>query len=261
MRYFIISIFILLFSGCVPQPQPTAKSCIGAMQLNGYSYDHLAKIATSLREEQKNISSFEGFISTMKASVDDYANIIKSSIYLSNLVRFLPVPYAGEVSNSAKIVSKTLLNLGGAASSLNRYKNSSTSFLNSFDKLNRTTATSDELYKLAMFADKQLLVDARALQNNLQEISQSTNAIAATSQSISDMLDTSSNYLNNAKSLIGISPAQDDKTKVTKNQNTLSAKLGQLNQKIDAISKSEERHKETIEKAKIYSQLALDMDK
>lgn len=264
-RSLILAIAIAMFGGCAQQ-QPTAalpqKACMNASQLNSYGYDHLEKVAKLLREDKKNIESFEVFINAMKGTVDNYADMIKSSVYISNVVRFLPIPYAGEVSNTTKLVSKTVLNLGGAASALNRYKNSSDTFLATFDKMNRSTVSGAEISKLAVFADTKLLGDAKELENSLKDISESTAAMAATTQGIADALDSTGNYVNQAKTFIGLSqPASDDKSKVAQNRNSINARMSQLNQKIVSLEKSGETQRLNIAKARIYSELAVQLEK
>lgn len=255
---------LVLFGGCVPQPEAPkiqTQQCMSAAQLNGYSYDYLARVAKLLREDRKNIDTFEGFINTMKGTVDDYAQMIKSSIYISNVVRFLPIPYAGEVSNSAKLVSKTVLNLGGAASALNRYKKSSESFLVAFDKLDRNRVSAEEMSKLAVYADTKVLADANELRISLKDISESTAAMAATTQSIADALESGGGYMNQAKNLVGLSAQNDDKTKVVENRNSINARMIQLNQKIGSLENSAQTHRFNIAKARIYSELALEVEK
>ena len=240
-----------ILGGCGSQPTPNVlKPCISAEQLNSYGYDHLEKVAKLLREDKKNIESFELFITTMKGTVDGYAQMLKSSVYISNVVRFLPIPYA-----------KTLLNLGGAASALNRYKNSSDTFLAGFDKLNRADAKGSDISKLALYADTKLLSDAKNLENSLKDISESTAMMAATTQSISDALDATGSYTNQVTSFVGLSqPSVEEKSKVVQNRNSIAARMGQLNQKIGSLEKSEQLHRYNIAKARIYSELAVQIE-
>lgn len=263
-RLVVSAMIVLMMGGCAQQQSvtPPQKPCMSPTQLNAYGYDHLEKVAKLLREDKKNIETFDGFIGTMKGTVDNYADMIKSSVYISNVVRFLPIPYAGEVSNTTKLVSKTVLNLGGAASALNRYKNSSNTFLATFDKMNRSTVSGAEIYKLAVFADTKLLSDAKDLENSLKDISESTAAMAATTQGISDALESTGNYVNQAKTFVGLSqPANDDKSKVVQNRNSINARMAQLNQKIVSLEKSGETQRLNIAKARIYSELAVQLEK
>ena len=234
---------------------------MNAVQLNSYSYEQLSKVAKLLREEKKNFESFEGFIATMKTTVDDYSQMVKSSIYISNVVRFLPVPYAGEVASSAKLISKTVLNLGGAASALNRYKKSSENFLERFEKLDRNNLKTEEIARLAQFADTKLLSDAGELRLALREISESTAAMAAMTQGIADALETTGGYVNQAKNFVGFSPQTDDKAKVAASRTSINARMAQLNQKIASLENSAQLHRHSIVKARIYSELALEVEK
>lgn len=264
-RTIALAAVLIILSGCAPQPggmTATAEHrCMDANRLNGYSYEYLERTAKLLREDKKNIESFEGFIQTMKGAVDDYSRMIKSSVYISDLVRFLPVPYAGEVSSSAKLVSKTVLNLGGAASALNRYKKSTENYLAAFDKLERNTATSGEIAKLAQFADTKLLADAEDLRIHLRDISESTAAMAATTQSIADALEAGNGYINQVKSFVGMPPENTDKTKVAENRNSINTRIAQLNQKISLLENSARTHRLNIAKARIYSELAVETQK
>lgn len=261
-RSIVLMAVLVLLGGCSPQaPLPAQKPCMTAASLNTYGYNYLSKVAKLLREDKKNIESFEGFINAMKGTVDSYANMVKSSVYISNVVRFLPIPYAGEVSNTTKLISKTVLNLGGAASALNRYKKSSDAFLENFDKLSPNNASAADISKLAIYADSKLLADAKDLENALKEISSSTAMMAATTQSIADALDTTGGYVNQAKIYAGLSqPERDDKSTVVQNRNSINARMIQLNQKIASLEKSGQTHRYNIAKARIYSELALQID-
>ncbi|MDD2267548.1 hypothetical protein [Sulfuricurvum sp.] len=261
-RSIMLAATMLMLGGCVQQPvtQPQ-KPCMSAEQLDAYGYDYLARVAKLLREDKKNIESFEGFINTMKGTVDNYSEMVKSSVYISNVVRFLPIPYAGEVCNTTKLISKTVLNLGGAASALNRYKASTDIFLAGFDKMDRSNVKAADISRLAVYADTKLLNDANDLEVSLKEISSSTAAMAATTQSIADALDTTGNYVNQAKSFVGLTqPSGDDKTKVAQNRNSINARMIQLNQKIASLEKSGQTHRFNIAKARIYSELAVQLE-
>lgn len=262
MRLLIWLVPLLFLAGCAPQPSPSlpAEPCVKSSQLNRYSYDALSKVAVLLRSDAKNIDDYSGFINGMKKSVDGYASMIESSTYLTNAVRFLPIPYAGEVSTSAKLVSTTLLHLNTAAVALDRYRKSSSAFLESFDKLDPATAKAADLAKLAVYADTQLLEDARNLQSSLQKISASASAIASAAQSVSDAIDTTGEYVNQAKGLVGMgkSPSKE-KAKVDESRETFKSRLAQLSKKIASLEHSADTHRQNIAKARIYAELSLQL--
>jgi len=260
MRLLFWIVPVLLISGCAPQPSVSplpSQPCLKSAQLNRYSYDALARVAASLRTDAKSMDDFSGFINGMKGNVDNYASMIESSVYLTNVVRFLPIPYAGEVSNSAKLVSKTLLHLNSAAVGLDRYRKSSATFLEGFDKLDPNTATAAELSKLALFADTQLLCDEQNLQISLQKISSSATAIAAAAQSISDAIDSTGDYVNHAKGFVGFSKSQSkEKVRVEESRDSFKSRLALLSKKIAALEHSADTQRESISKARIYAELS-----
>lgn len=253
---------MLWIAGCTP-PQPTPVSsakCLNAQQLSAYSYDQLSRVAAGMRADSRSLDDFSGFITALKGTVNDYSGTIQSSTYLSNAVRYLPIPYAGEVSNVTKLVANTLIHLNSAAVALDRYKKSSSTFLAAFDKLNRTSATPAELAKLSAYADTTLMNDARELQIALQKISASTATMAATAQSIANALETTGGYFNQAKSLVGMQPGSNDKAHVTANRDSFNTRLTLLNQKIVSLENSADTHRQNIAKARTYADLAMQID-
>lgn len=251
---------VLLLAGCAPTaPSTPSQNCLSAAQLNGYSYDHLARLASHLRDEKRSIEDFSGLIGAMKGSVNNYADVIESSTYLSNVVRALPIPYAGEVYGFTKIVGGTLLNLNTAAVALDRYQKSSSSFLAEFDKLDRSTATSAQLAKLSSYADTTFMSDAHELESALQKISASATALASAAQSVSNAMETTSGYLNQAKTLVGLKPATNDKSKAQSGRDTLNSRLAQLSQKISVLENSAQSHRRDIGKARTYAELSLQL--
>lgn len=258
-QYLFIISAALLITGCVPQPSPCPEpsqkeKCYTAQQLNQYSYEHLSKVAALMRQDSKKIDEFSGFITAIKGSVNDYAQIIRSSVYLTNVVRYLPIPYAGEASSITKVVSNTLLNLNGAAVSLDRYQKSSAAFLENFDKLDPRSVTSAQLVKLSVYADTVVINDAETLQDSLQGISSSASTLAASTQSISNAINTGGDYLNQAKSFVGIKANEEEKVKAS--GTSFHAKLSLLSQKISALENSAHTHRANVLKARTYAELA-----
>ncbi|HQS65883.1 MAG TPA: hypothetical protein PLM93_01695 [Sulfuricurvum sp.] len=265
MKYSLPFILIaLIFTGCTTAPTlSNQKSCINASRLNTYGFNHLEHVAKALREEKQNNKSFEMSMFVLNKTVSEYSDIFKSSAQISNVARFLPIPYAGEVCTTTKLISKTALNLGQTANAFNQYKQSSNTFLDEFDKLNRSTATSAEISKLAIYGDTKLLSDAKNLELSLIEISSSTATMASTMQSISEALETGNGYVSNMKSYVGMNTtaSAEDKGKVAKNRNSMLTSLTQLNQKVSLLEKSGQVYRYNIAKARVYSELSLELGK
>lgn len=262
MRWIVLLIALFLISGCAPVTSPAPQSpCLSSSQLSGYSYDQLSRVAAHIREDGRKIEDFSLLIAAMKGSVNGYSSVLQSSAYLSNAVRFLPIPYAGEVSGVTKVVSNTLIHLSGAAVALDKYKKSSSAFLESFDKLDRASATPSQLSKLSVYADTTVLNDAAALQTALQNISSSASLLSATAQTISNAMETTGGYVNQAKSFVGLQPGSGDKAKVIESRDSFNARLAQLSQKIASLEHSGETHRTAISKARTYAELALQLEK
>lgn len=266
MKSSLLVIFIvLLFTGCTPTVTPhlPVKSCVDAEKLNSYGFNHLEQVAKTIREEKENTKSFEISMFLLNKSVNEHTEMLKSSAQISNVARFLPIPYAGEVCTTAKLISKTALSLGHAATAFNEYKASSNKFLEEFDKLHRASATSADISKLAVYGDTKVLSDARNLELSLKDISTSLSTMTAATQSITDALETTNGYMNHVKNYVGVKSeaSSDDKTKLTKNRTSMIGALTQLNQKIVLLEKSGHSYRYNIAKARVFSELAIELGK
>lgn len=254
-------LIVLIFTGCTPTPTPplSVKLCVNAEKLNMYGFNHLEQVAKILREEKQNSKSFEISMFLLNKTVNEHTDMLKSSAQISNVARFLPIPYAGEVCTTTKLISKMALNLGLAATAFNEYKASSNKFLDEFDKLNRTTATSEDISKLAVYGDTKLLSDSRKLELSLKEISVSIATMACTMQSISDTF----GYMNQMKNYVGMKNevSVEDKGRLVKNRTSMVTALTQLNQKIGLLEKSGQSYRYNIAKARVFSELALELGK
>lgn len=266
MKSPLLFIFIaLVFGGCTQSLTPlvSTKSCISADKLNTYGFNHLEQVAKTLKEERQNNKSFEISMFLLNKTVTDYSDMFKSSAQISNVARFLPIPYAGEVCTTTKLISNTALSLGQTANAYKQYKISSNTFLDEFDKLNRATATSVEISRLAIYGDTKLLTSARTLELSLKDVSESTATMASTMQSISEALETTNGYVNNMKNYVGINKevSADDKEKVAKNRSTMLSTMTQFNQKVVLLEKSGQSYRYNIVKARVFSELALELVK
>jgi hypothetical protein len=82
-------------------------------------------------------------------------------------------------------------------------------------------------------------------------------------QSITDALDTTNGYMGQMKNYVGINSevSTEDKGKLTKNRASMITALTQLNQKIGLLEKSGQTYRYNIAKARVYSELALELGK
>ena len=129
MRYLFLVLVVFFSQGCVQQP---TTPCISKQELVSKSHNEITIIAKSIQEQEKAMEDFATFIGIMKSYISDYSKTIEASAYLSNVLRVLPIPYAGEVSNATKLVSSSLVNLNNTATALHKYRESSAVFLKKY---------------------------------------------------------------------------------------------------------------------------------
>ncbi len=257
MRYLFLILIVFIFGGCVQQ-QPAP--CISQKELVSKSYRELSLVAKSIKEQEKAMGEFATFIGIMKSYVSDYSKTIEASAYLSNVLRVLPIPYAGEVSNATKLVSTSLVTLNNTASALHTYRESSATFLYRYNQLGENP-TPKSLAELSFYADNTLIVDALSLQGNMEQISKTTEGLVMATQIITTTSTTAFNYLNKAKSLLGSEEevSKTEKEVLAKSKDGFQTNLVQLNTHINMLKNSAMIHRQGIAKARVIADLAVEI--
>ncbi|MDD2698231.1 MAG: hypothetical protein PHF17_05440 [Arcobacteraceae bacterium] len=258
MRYIFLVLLVLIFQGCGEQ-QP--KLCISQQELVSKSYSELSVVAKSIKEQESAMSDFAKFIDIMKSYVSDYSNTIQASAYFSNALRVLPIPYAGEVSNATKLVSNSLVTLNNTASALHKYRESSAIFIKEYNQLGENP-TPSALAELSKYADNTLIIDALALQGEMEQISKTTEGLLTATQIISTTSTTALNYLGKAKSLLGGTEeiTVEDKEAIAKSKDGFKSNLAQLNTHINMLKNSAMLNRQGIAKARVISDLAVEVN-
>lgn len=261
MRYLFLVLVVFFSQGCVQQP---TTPCISKQELVSKSHNEITIIAKSIQEQEKAMEDFATFIGIMKSYVSDYSKTIEASAYLSNVLRVLPIPYAGEVSNATKLVSSSLVNLNNTATALHKYRESSAVFLKKYHQLEQNP-TPKGLSDLSFYADNTLIIDALNLEGNMEQISQTTEGLVTVTQIVSQTSSTALNYLGKAKSLLG---NDEDTTLSLKEQNVIDkskdgfkSNLAQLNTHIKMLKNSAMIYRQGIAKARVISDLAVEIEK
>jgi len=257
MRYIFLILVIFIFQGCVQQP----TLCVSQKELVSKSHSELSVVAKGVKEQEKAMGDFATFIGIMKSYVSNYSKEIQTSAYLSNVLRVLPIPYAGEVSNATKLVSTSLVNLNNTATALHKYRESSATFLKRYNQLEENP-TPKALAELSVFADNELIVDALNLERNMERISKTTEGLLAVTEMISSTSSSTLNYISKAKSLVGGSEevSNQEKDVIVKSKDGFKSNLVQLNTHINTLKNSAMLNRQGIAKARVIADLAVEVD-
>ena len=269
MRFTLSLLMLLFIQGCVEKqstlspttntPISTSKS-ISQEELFKKSYAELSHVANSINNEKATLDEFKEFVGIMKHYVSDYADIIETSSYFTQALRVLPIPYAGEVANATRIISTSLVTLNKTATTLEKYQNSSSNFLNGFQQLEQRP-TLAALTKLSQYADDILIVNALELQENMKEMGKTTENLLYINRLISDASNTTSSFFNSIKNFVGMTPNQREEALIKNSDNQFKSKLFQLNKHITILKNSATINRQSIAKSRVISDLALEVSR
>lgn len=149
-------------------------------------------IAAQVRLQRSTMADFSSFVSWLSGNLEGYHKYLQASTVAANIVKILPIPYAGQASLFTKFVTQAVVSLNTASSSINRYLITSQNYLSRHDAIEKSGHPSpEEIASLSLLAQDQLLRDTSELQRQLA----STGEIAT---SVLSFLEVVNSYLKNA---------------------------------------------------------------
>jgi hypothetical protein len=194
---------IFFFHGCVSKaPQPTRG--FTSQELITKAYTTHKELTATLRSEEKSLSSLLLAVSATQSIVGDYSTLLTQSAQISSVTRFLPIPYAGEVSNSTKLIASSLATLNSATRDIDSYNKALKAYLDTVDQYS-LNPTLEGLFALQEKGNT-LLVKAHEMEVSLMKISHLLTTFSTLTHSIGSLLEKQQNLANDAKSLFGFTP-------------------------------------------------------
>jgi hypothetical protein len=152
----------------------------------------LTDLAGQVRTQRQTMTDFSGFVTWLSGSLDGYNKYLQASAVAANLLKVLPIPYAGQASLFTKFAAQGAASLNTTSAAITRYLGTSQQFLSRAEALEKSpNPPVAEVSALAKFADEQLLKDTSDVQNRLA-------STADLSTSVLGFLEGLNGYLGNA---------------------------------------------------------------
>lgn len=234
--------FFLLFSFCgcsTKSPAPPQGFTTQELLLKAYATH--TSISNTLKEEQKSISSLLLAVSATQTLVGDYSVFLTQSAQISSVTRFLPLPYAGEISNTTKLISTSLVTLNNASRDIDSYHKALKNYLDSVDHY----SASPTLEALMILQEKgnTFLVKAKDMELSLIKISHLLQTFSTFTRSIGVVLEKQQSLANEAKTLFGLTQASnEDQSTLLATQKKLDAMVGSFSKTALTLQQTKQRH-------------------
>jgi hypothetical protein len=114
------------------------------------------------------MADFSGFVIWLSSSLDGYNKYLQASAVAANLLKVLPIPYAGQASLFTKFAAQGVVSLNTTSAAITKYLGTSQQFLSRVETLEKNPPVSPaEISALAKFADEHLLQETADVQTRL----------------------------------------------------------------------------------------------
>ncbi len=139
-----------------------------ASELAGRNRKLLSDLAGQVRIQRQTMADFSGFVTWLSDSLDGYNKYLQASALAANLLKVLPIPYAGQASLFTKFAAQGVVSLNTTSAAITKYLGTSQLFLSRVEALEKSSPASPaEISALARFADEHLLKETADVQTRL----------------------------------------------------------------------------------------------
>lgn len=251
MRNVIFSVLALfLFAGCAVSEQP--KNCFDKAKLEQREYDALKNARSSLSTFKTEYSEMASYINFLNAYTAEYSKYISAASTASLVIKYMPIPYAGQISSSAAFGTKMTALASNASKSVGKLSVSAAEFdakLTAYE----TTKSSQKLQEARKYASAVLQNDLEEAKLSLVRLKDGAAGLIAVSMAISQYYSSGDQLLSKATSIFSDKSESD---KRAQNDNALKVKTEGFDKRLTKVTASFEGIKGHIKSAETYGALS-----
>ncbi len=251
MKNIIFSLLALfIFGGCAVSEQP--KNCFDKTRLEQREYDALKNARASLATFKTEYGEMSSYINFLNAYTAEYSKYISAASTASLVIKYMPIPYAGQISSSAAFGTKMTALASNASKSVLKLNTSAAEFDSKLAAY-ETTKNSQKLQEARKYASTVLQNDLEEAKLSLIRLKDGAAGLIAVSMAISQYYSSGDQLLSKATSMFSDKSEND---KRAQSDNALKAKTEGFDKRLTKVTASFEGIKGHIKSADTYGALS-----
>ncbi len=251
MKSIIFSILaIFLFAGCAVNEQP--KNCFDKSRLEQKEYDSLKNANASLATFKTEYAEMSSYINFLNSYTAEYSKYISAASTASIVIKYMPIPYAGQISSSAAFGAKMTALASAASKSVSKLNTSSIEFdmrLTAYE----VSKNPQKLQEARKYASTVLQNDLEEAKQSLIRLKDGAAGLMAVSMAISQYCNSGDQLLSKATSLFSSKSDTDKRAQI---DNTMKSKTESFDKRMTKVTTSFESTKGYIKNADTYGALS-----
>ncbi|GEM_PF-5658850 len=225
--------------------------------LNRKKAARLREIADDLKKQGLSTGDFNAFLSWMNSNLASYNRYIQAGSYAAFVVKFLPVPYAGQASMFTKFVTQFTASVNSAAIAVSNYQKSSLRFLSMVEALDRSNGNFEkQLAEAATFADQTLLKDMNEAEIRLATVADFSAGALAFLESVCQYAENGDEYWSKTREILGKDTGRKEKSLISSHLESLKSHAAAFNKKTGAFGELAKKEAFSIKSLAVYDELA-----
>lgn len=235
---------------------------LSAVELAQRNRQLLAELAGQVRAQRQTMHEFSGFVTWLSGSLEGYNRYLQASAVAANLIRVLPIPYAGQASMFTKFAAQGVVSLNSTSASISHYLHSSQQFLTRYDALEKQggAVTATELSGLIAFAAGPLQKDTADLQQRLSATAELSTAVLGFLEGVNGYLGSADQYWSKTKAFVTRNEdAAREKGYLAGSIAGLRSRAGQFAGRLQAFSDLSRKNEPQLRTLQVYDRLIAEL--
>ncbi|MDD3467007.1 MAG: hypothetical protein PHE67_07645 [Campylobacterales bacterium] len=242
-----------LLAGCAATQPTTAQNCFDKPRLEQRELKELKDAKASLDAFKAEYQDISAYVNFLNQYVSDYSKYIGAAASASTFIKFMPIPYAGQISSATNFGSKMTVLISNTSKSMGNLNNS----IKTFEaKLALAESDPSKLQDAQNFADTTLSADITAAELSLIKLKDGTASMMAVSAMMKGYYDQTGDALSKAVNMFG---KKEEAPKNAPNEAALKAKSDSFEHKTAKIFASFANTKNRIKNASVAGELAKEL--
>lgn len=221
----------------------------------------LGDLAGQVKTQRQTMTDFSGFVSWLSSSLDGYNKYLQASAVAANLIKILPIPYAGQASMFTKFAAQGVASLNTTSAAITKYLGTSQQFLVRHEALEKNPQPSPaDISALAKFADEQLLKETADVQHRLASTSDLSTSVLAFLEGVNGYLSSADQYWAKTKAFMTRNEdAAKEKGYLATSINGLRDRAGSFNKRLQTFNDLSRKNDPLVRTVRVYDGLAAEL--
>lgn len=232
-----------------------------ASELTSRNRRLLGELAGQVRTQRQTMADFNGFVSWLSGSLEGYNKYLQASAVAANLIKVLPIPYAGQASMFTKFAAQGVASLNITSTAITRYLGTSQQFLTRYEALEKSPAPDHaDVSALVKFADEQLLKDTADVRSRLSSTADLSTSVLAFLEGVNGYLGSADQYWAKTKAFVTRNEdAAKEKGYLSTSITGLRDRAGAFSRRLLTFNELTSRNEPLVRTVRVYDSLAAEL--